>query len=196
MNGLSNIQNGSATTDDHTSLAARAGPLRILQPRQRDVLRKVVSYVWHLLQMVIAMEVGMFAYHLLASTVLARIGYAALTDAYPYVGYSAMVAGMVVGMVAFMLWQRSSWRHCLEMTLAMLAPVVVLAVLVVSGLVPIGVLYSLGDPLMILAMALFMLVRPHQHAHGHADGHTQSCEAEAETTTDAIAHLAARSMED
>lgn len=166
MEGLSNIKNGSATTDNNASLLRSAGALGMFQPRWRGALRKVGSYLWHLLQMVIAMEVGMFAYHLLASTVLARTDYAALTDAYPYVGYSAMVASMVVGMVAFMLWQRSTWRYCVEMSLVMVAPLVVLAALVVWALMPIRILYSLGDPLMIVAMAVYMLLRPHQHAHG------------------------------
>ncbi len=152
--------------------------------RQQGAVAKVGYFLWHLVQMVLAMEVGMMVYHILLWPLLARTGYAALTNAYPLFGYWMMVLSMALGMLALMLYHRSTWRYCLEMTLAMLAPVAALTVLVLCYLFPIHTLYGVGDPVMILAMAAFMLYRPHEHAHGanqHA-GHEHAGSSEAEMT--------------
>lgn len=139
--------------------------------RLRRVAASVGGFLWHFLQMVLAMEVGMIVYHKLAWPLLAQTLYADWTDAYPLVGYWMMVAFMALGMLALMFYHRSSARYCFEMTGAMLAPIVALTVLVLCSLIPSHVLYGIGDPVMFVAMAAFMLYGPHDHAH-HA--HEQS----------------------
>jgi hypothetical protein len=145
----------------------------------------VGRFLWHLLQMILAMEAGMAIYHLLLHTVLAGTAYAALTDASPLFGYWMMVASMALPMIALMrAYHKSSWRSCNEMTIAMLVPPAALTVLVICDLIPIQTLQALGDPLMILAMAADMLYRRGEHAHGgHAHaGHQHAGSLDAETT--------------
>lgn len=127
-------------------------------------------FIWHFLQMVVAMELGMMVYHHLLWPLIAQTPYAPLTDAFPLLGYWSMVASMVLGMLVLMLLQRSPWSYCFQMTLAMVAPVAALTVLVLCYLIPSHILYGLGDPVMFVAMAAFMLYRPHYHhdaAHEH-----------------------------
>ncbi len=150
----------------------------------RSIAGKVGGFLWHLLQMVIAMEAGMMVYHMLLRPLLAGTGYAAVTKAYPLVGYWMMIVSMTLGMLALMRYHRSTWRYCLEMTTIMVAPVAALTVLVLCYLLPIHTLYGIGDPAMILAMAAYMLYRPHEHAHGTHEhpGHQLSGTPQAETT--------------
>jgi hypothetical protein len=152
--------------------------------RLRSQAASVGCFLWHLLQMVLAMEAGMAAYHLLLHTLLSGTGYAALTNSYPLFGYWMMVASMTLPMIALMrYYHKSSWRSCNEMTIAMLLPPAVLTGLVLCALIPLHTLQALGDPLMILAMAADMLYRRDEHAHGgHAHaGHQHAGDAEAET---------------
>jgi hypothetical protein len=149
---------------------------RIYLPQGLQLRGAAVSvgrFLWHFLQMVIAMEVGMMVYHMLLWPLLSGTGYGALTQAYPLFGYWMMVASMTLPMIVLMRFHRSSWRYCGEMTIAMLAPLAALTVMVLCYLLPIHTLYGVGDPLMFLAMAAYMLYRPHDHAHD-AHGHPGS----------------------
>ena len=150
----------------------------------RSVAANVGGFLWHLLQMVLAMMAGMMIYHLSLGTLLAGTGYAALTKQYPLFGYWMMVVSMPLGMIALMRYHRSSWRYCMEMTIAMLAPVAALTVLVLGHLIPVQTLKGLGDPVMVLAMAVYMLYRPGEHAHGGHEkaGHQHAGTPQVETT--------------
>jgi hypothetical protein len=145
----------------------------------------VGRFLWHLLQMVLAMEAGMAVYHLLLSTVLAGTGYAALTREYRLFGYWMMVVSMALAMLAFMrYYHKSTWRSCGAMTFAMLAPVATLTALVLCELIPLQTLHAVGDPLMILAMAAYLLYRRGEHVHGgHAHAaHQPAGSSDAEAT--------------
>jgi hypothetical protein len=137
-----------------------------LDHRIDSLIAKVGRFLWHLAQMVLVMEVGMMVYHMLLWPLLAPTGYTTLIKAYPLFSYWMMVVAMTLPMVALMRFHKSTWRHCAEMTLAMLAPLAALTVLVLCSLCPIHILYGVGDPVMILAMAAYMLYRHHDHAHG------------------------------
>ena len=162
---------------------------RHVSAAQGEQLRKAAAsvgrFLWHLLQMVLAMEAGMVVYHLLLGTLLAGSGYAALTKDYPLFSYWMMVASMTLPMIALMRsYHKSTWRSCGAMTFAMLAPVAALTVLVLCALIPLQILHALGDPLMILAMAAYLVYRRGEHTHG---GHTHAVHqhggsVEAETT--------------
>src|SRR5512142_1634846 len=127
---------------------------------------KVKSFFWHLAQMILVMGLGMMIYHKLVLPLLEPYGYTEFTDKYPLFGYWMMVISMTLPMLALMrLYHKSTWRYSLGMTFTMLAPLAALTVLVVCSLLPMHALYGIGDPLMIVAMAVFLIVRPHQHAH-------------------------------
>lgn len=150
--------------------------------RQPSVRTKVAAFLWHLIQMIIAMEAGMAVYHLLLGTLLAQTGYAALIKADPLFGYWMMVVSMTLPMIGLMRFQRSSWRHCIEMTVAMVAPSAVLTLLVLVGSISFGLLSGAGDPAMYLAMTAYMLYRRDEHgAHGHGSPQ-HACSYTGETT--------------
>src|SRR6266498_1022765 len=93
---------------------------QVSRPRRlhlRSVAASVGGFLWHLLQMVLAMEVGMAVYHLLLGTVLTGTGYAALTREYRLFGYWMMVVSMALPMIALMrYYHKSNWRYCGAMT--------------------------------------------------------------------------------
>ncbi len=132
------------------------------QPRSAPT--HVGRSLWHCVQMILAMVAGMMIYHHLVLPVLAPTSYGTLARDYPLFGYWMMVFSMTLPMIAFMrAYHHTTWEDCLEMTLAMFAPLAVLTMLAFGSLIPISTLYALGDPLMFLAMALYMLYRAHDH---------------------------------
>lgn len=145
---------------------------------------KAGRFLWHFVQMVLAMEVGMMIYHKLLWPLLAPTGFPGLIELYPLIGYWVMVVFMVLGMIALMCYHRSTWRYCLDMTITMLTPLAVLTVLVLCHMLPIQTLYGIGDPVMFLAMAAYMVYRPHQHMHGIHEhtGHQPANSVEAAIT--------------
>jgi hypothetical protein len=169
------------TTHDQMNMAA----METQGYRTQSLASKIGRFIWHMVQMIVAMEAGMMIYHHLLWPVLAHTTFSTLTDQYPLLGYWAMVASMTLPMIALMrIYHKSSWRYCLGMSTAMLAPLATLTVLVLCYLFPIHTLYGVGDPVMILAMAAYMLYRPHQHMHsGHEHaGHQHASSIKAETT--------------
>ncbi len=128
---------------------------------------KIVRFLWHLAQMIIAMEVGMLVYHMVIYPLLfpnASCG-CGLTNVSPLVSYWMMVASMTLPMIALMkLYHKSSWGYSLGMTATMLAPLAALSVLVTYALIPIYVLHRIGDPLMFVTMAAFLLLCPNDGA--------------------------------
>lgn len=139
----------------------------------RNLALKAGRCLWHFAQMVVVMEAGMLVYHRLIMPLLAPFGLRALMMAQPLFCYWLMVASMTLPMIALMrIYHKATWRYTLEMTASMLAPVAVLWVLVLCALCPTDVLYAVGDPLMYVAMAAFLLFRPAQHTHGER---TQAC---------------------
>lgn len=133
-------------------------------------------FLWHYVQMVVVMEAGMLVYHKLIMPQLAPFGFHQLMLTQPLIPYWLMVASMTLPMIALMrLYHKSTWRRTLEMTAAMLAPLAVLSALVLCDLCPMEVLKTFGDPLMFVAMAGYLLVRPAQHLPG---GLTPACHAQ------------------
>ena len=137
----------------------------------RSTVASVGRFLWHFLHMVVAMELGMMVYHKLIYPRIGPMGYDALTDQYPLVGYWMMLISMALGMIVLMRYHKSTWRYCMEMTAAMFVPLVALTALVLFELCPAHLLYAFGDPLMFVAMAAFMIIRPAKHAHGEEEHH-------------------------
>ncbi len=135
---------------------------------------KVRAFVWHFVQRVLAMMVGMGVYHLLTGKALA---------AYPVLNFAGMELSMVLPMVALMRYHRHDWQRTLEMAAAMLiGPAVVIACVqlglhnYIPGLSP-KTLFVLGDMSMYLGMLGIMLYRSAEYTTGHAaHQHTGSAE--------------------
>jgi hypothetical protein len=115
--------------------------------------------VVHYLQMLVAMGIGMGA--LMPLTMLAG------DDAPTELRAALMATSMIAGMAAWMAWRRHSRRAIAEMALAMYLSFVVLFPLLWVGVLSEGWLIVLGHVLMLPAMALAMLLRPHEYLHRH-----------------------------
>jgi hypothetical protein len=124
------------------------------------------DFLLRLLQMVVAMEAGIGVYHLLLCAVLAKTSYGAFRNAYPIIGYVMMEISMAVPMLALMrFWHKSTCHYSLQMSVVMFAPVATLTMLALIHVIPRKILYGFGNPGMLLAMVVFMLVRPHERVH-------------------------------
>ncbi len=139
--------------------------------RMRGLAASTGPFLWHVVQMVLAMMVGMAVYYMLIGKSLAD---------YPVLKYAGMELAMVPPMVALMLYQRHGWRHSAEMTGAMLVgPAVFLACAqlnlhtFVPGLTR-ETLLSLSHSAMYVGMLAAMLFRRDMYtgagAHHHHAG--------------------------
>ena len=108
--------------------AAAAGSARAAL-RSNTPPAQVARFVWHYVQMAIAMEVGML---LPLGFVLSALGLPRSPEASALV----MTAEMVFGMAAWMCIRRHSWRHTVEMSAGMSASTVVAAAASLAGLLP------------------------------------------------------------
>jgi len=85
-------------------------------------IARVGYFLWHLLQMVLAMAAGMAVYVALVHLMLTSDGYHAMQIEHPFLSYSEMAVFMTVPMIALMRRHGYSWRLCAEMGAAMLVP--------------------------------------------------------------------------
>lgn len=115
----------------------------------------------HYLEMVAAMVAGMFL--LAVPWSWAWPAYSGNTVVHTLV----MAANMTIGMAAWMRVRRHSWPRIAEMSAAMVAPFVLLLLPYWFGVLPGGLLSSLGHGLMFVSMALAMWWRRDEYAHHH-----------------------------
>ena len=144
-------------------------------------LRKVGYFLWHLLQMLLAMMAGMASYGLLSGMLPAASDYAALLAAYPTLEYPVMFAFMTPPMVALMRLHGYNWRRTTEMVGAMLGPPAVLIALVLGGAsdyLPWLSVSTLGlstHVAMLVGMVVWMLYRGAEIEHlGQHKSHRRS----------------------
>ncbi|MGW4956357.1 DJ-1/PfpI family protein [Nonomuraea sp. NPDC004186] len=117
-------------------------------------------FVWHYIEMVIAMSLGMLLLGLVWSAVLpgdTRFDVSTLITA----------ADMTVGMAVWMRVRRHGWAAVGEMSLAMFAPFLVLLVPYWFGALPGHLVMSIGHTLMFVLMAVAMLWRREEYLHHH-----------------------------
>ncbi len=119
---------------------------------------RIRSFVWHLLQMILAMQVGMWLYMLFADQ-LVPANYRAAVAAYPLFDFWMMMLAMTLPMLLLMWYHKYNWRYCLGMTVAMLVPVGLLTVLTQLDLMSICSLHCNGQTAMVMGMAIFMFFR-------------------------------------
>ena len=104
--------------------------------RNQSLASKGRRFLWHWVQVVLAMEAGMILYHLILGKVLAGTGFAALIQGNRLFGLVIMIVFITLGMIALLRFRRSAWRYSLKMTIVVIAPLAVLTVLVVMALLP------------------------------------------------------------
>jgi hypothetical protein len=153
----------------------------------RRVRARLVSgwrFARHLLEMVLAMMVGMAVLGLALAVMGEPPGYANLL-----VRYGLMGAFMAAPMVAWMFYRGHSWRDRGEMTAAMVVPMLVPVALVelavaVPGLSE-GSLMMLSHVAMIGGMVALMIYRFERYAHGSHDHHDEKDDARTARTMNA-----------
>lgn len=135
----------------------------------RSRLGSGLRFARHLLEMVVAMMVGMGMLGLAVGVLGEPPGYANLL-----VEYGLMGAFMAAPMVAWMRFRGHSWSDGAEMTGAMVSPMLALALPVEMGVAVPGLsegsLMMLSHVAMIGGMALLMIYRFDRYAngtHGH-----------------------------
>lgn len=141
--------------------------LTITLPRQTWIGR-TFSFLRHLLEMTVAMVLGMFAYGLLVGGAMATTG-GTVEEArlgQPELFALGMAASMSVPMVAWMRHRRHSWRNTIEMTGAMFAPALFLIVCYELHAVSAESICPLACAAMIPAMVGAMLFRREDYT-GH-----------------------------
>jgi hypothetical protein len=145
----------------HSTTPTPAHTGRQSHPAHRLSAKK---FVLHFLEMVVAMAVGMVALHPVWTVVLDAVGAPGVLHD-PYSGALIMATNMTVAMSAWMRFRGHRWLPVVEMGAAMYLPFLVLFVPLALGLIGEGALMLWGHVLMLPAMAVAMLLRPHEYAH-------------------------------
>ncbi len=129
-----------------------------------SIAGNVGRFLWHSVQMLVAMMVGMGIFHALTGKP---------SEAYRVLWYAGMELSMIPTMVALMLYQRHGWRHSAEMAGAMLiGPAVFLGCAqlgwhnYIPGLTR-EALFGLSDVTMFLGMLGAMLYRREMYTRPH-----------------------------
>lgn len=137
--------------------------------RIRDSALKVVRFILHLLEMVVAMMVGMVILYMLDEQVLASTPYSGAIE-YGTIRFDfVMTVFMTVPMAAWMIVRRHDRQHVVEMSIGMNALVAVIIVLRLLGAdADLPWLVDASHPAMFLGMIIAMLYR-HDHYTGRAD---------------------------
>ncbi|QIN83336.1 hypothetical protein GBA63_12335 [Rubrobacter tropicus] len=132
--------------------------------RLRDSFLSGWRFTRHLLEMIVAMMLGMGLLGLALAVMGEPPGYASL-----FVRYGLMGAFMAAPMVGWMRFRNHSWRDCGEMTAAMVVPMLAPVALVQLGVAVPGLsegsLMMLSHAAMIAGMVALMLYRFDRYAH-------------------------------
>jgi hypothetical protein len=148
--------------------AAASSALAVFRSNALLVVQ-VVRFVWHYVQMSIAMCLGML---LPVGLILSALGLSHIVSRSPEASALVMTAEMVFGMAAWMRIRRHPWRHTVEMSAGMSASTVVVAAASLAGLLPHTTVQS-GTVFMLMWAGMLgaMLVRWRHYAqyghHGH-----------------------------
>jgi hypothetical protein len=124
------------------------------------------NFVQHLLEMTIAMFVGMFVLGMPAEMLFEAVGWTALTEE-TVPSTLLMATYMSLGMAAWMRIRGCRWPAIFEMSLAMYVPFVVMYPFFWAGLVSDGAVMAVGHALMVPAMIVAMLFRLSEYTHSH-----------------------------
>lgn len=166
------------TTHDHRKMeAALAEDSQVQSPAS-----KVGRFLLHLLEMLLAMQVGMVIFHLLAGLIPASSSLFAVTDSETVLHNVVMDIFMTVPMLAWMILRGHGWRHSLEMGFSMLAPIAAINLLCSLGVVEyLPWLAEASGPAMFFGMLAAMLYRRSHYTvktgHSGPSAHQQADKA-------------------
>lgn len=125
------------------------------------------NFIQHLLEMTIAMFVGMFALGIPAKLLFSELGWTVLNES--MVPRTLLMATwMSLGMAAWMRVRGCGWPAILEMSLAMYVPFVGMYPFYWAGLVGDMAIMVVGHVLMVPAMVVAMLFRLSEYTGGHS----------------------------
>lgn len=150
-----------------SSVARRAESQHSHHRLQSNRAAKIKFFLWHLFQMIVAMQIGMTLYHGAFVNQLAPLSYKFATIAYPLFDYWMMMISMILPMICLMRYHRYDWRICAGMIISMLAPVALLTMLMWMGLISMMMLRIAGNITMNLGMVIYMLFAE-KSARAHA----------------------------
>lgn len=124
------------------------------------------NFVQHLLEMTVAMFVGMFALGMPADMLFESLGWTSVTeDLVP--NTLLMATYMSIGMAAWMRFRGCGWPATLEMCLAMYVPFLLMYPLYATGLASESAVMMVGHMLMTPAMIVAMLFRLGEYTTAH-----------------------------
>lgn len=126
-------------------------------------------FVWHYVQMIIAMGVGMLVLGGARAGVLHLIDVEISSERQPEIAALLMAFDMSVGMVVWMRYRGHAWPGTLEMVGAMFAPVVLLAPLTLAGAMSGHALMMVMHIAMLPLMLVVMLRRREEYSRDHSD---------------------------
>jgi hypothetical protein len=121
--------------------------------------RRTWHFVRPYLEMVVAMFAGMFLLGLLETQAFPTVELTTET------GVLVMATNMAIGMGVWMRFRGHTWRSLAEMSAAMYMPFAVLLVPYWIDAVSADTVIVWGHLLMFPAMALAMVLRPHEYTH-------------------------------
>jgi hypothetical protein len=131
------------------------------------------QFLRHLIEMIIAMILGMAVLGLLVRTVIAPLGYPDGLRPYPEISALAMTFEMTLPMAAWMLYRGHRRAIVAEMSGAMISPVVAVVALCLAHILPSATAPTIAHLTMYPAMLGAMLYRRTEYTRPHGSmGHS------------------------
>ncbi|MFC4852113.1 hypothetical protein [Actinophytocola glycyrrhizae] len=124
------------------------------------------NFVQHLLEMTVAMFVGMFALGMPAGALFDWLGWSALNEL-TVPSTLVMATTMSIGMAAWMRFRGCGWQATAQMCLAMFVPFLVMYPFYLTGLAGSAAVMVVGHVLMTPAMVVAMLLRRDEYTCSH-----------------------------
>lgn len=137
------------------------------------------NFVQHLLEMTIAMFVGMFLFGMPAGMLFDALGWTVLTEA-TVPNTLLMATWMSLGMAIWMRIRGCGWPAIVEMSLAMFVPFLVMYPFFWAGVASGSAVMMVGHVLMVPAMVVAMLFRLDEYTQSHRHHHTRELAAQQE----------------
>ena len=132
----------------------------------KDLAVKTGRFLLHLLEMLIAMDVGMGIFHIVIGLIRTYSSFTGLESGTTLHAIT-MTVFMTIPMVAWMIIRGHGWRHSVEMVIAMIAPVILIGLLCQLGVDEyLPWLAGASAPTMLIGMIGAMLYRREHYTRG------------------------------
>lgn len=124
-------------------------------------------FLWHYVEMIIAMVVGMIVLGMARAGLLGLLDVELSSASQPELAALLMAFDMSVGMVVWMRYRGQAWAPTMEMVGVMFAPVVLLAPFRLAGLMSGHALMMVMHIAMLPLMLAVMLRRREEYSRNH-----------------------------